>query len=500
MEIDKVPTEQLYQFPLKKNILIQGEYMIQFTNQLKSKIVFVTLLFLLINVLLIAQAPDLRQRRISITAQESSFSSVLSELAAISGVNIIVASDPAAAAASDQEQKISVSLKDVSVELALSNIVRSIGLSYRFVGENTFLVGPRDRIREEVGERSYIIELNHVQADRISKSFDSFGGQVTAIEGQNALMVYANPETYSEIMQRIAQLDVPQQHIEIRARLIEVSVNDSKRMGIDWSRLNRLTTIIAENPVNGEGVGLPWNYSDETGMLPHGDLYDFAKLPETQYFQKIDGFNDVGRFSRQLTAFDITLDWLLENNAAQLLTDARSTALNGEPADIFIGEVIPYVARDRENEYTVEREEVGIKLEILASVNNDGFVTVSLNTEASNVIGFIDGRLPRTRQRRANTTVTVPSGEKIHAGRLVSSDMINTTNKIPFLGDIPFIGGFFRHTVATAQNTDLVIEITTRIINIAEEQYEFDLDSRLGRELIRRKTDDDESGGNDDEV
>jgi len=475
----------------------QGEYMIQITNQTKSKIVFITLLFLLINVLLVAQPADLRQKKISITAKESSLSSVVTELADISGVNIVIASDPNITGP-ENEPKINVSLKDVSLELAISNIVRSAGLSYRFVGENTFLVGPRDRIKEEVGERSYIIELNHIQADKIVKSFESFGGKVTAIEGQNALMVYANPETYSEIMQRISQLDVPQQLIEIRARLIEISINDSKKVGVDWSRLNRLTTILAENPKNGDGVGLPWNYSDETGLLPHGDLYDLGKLPETQYFQKLDKFSDVGRFSRQLTAFDITIDWLLENNAAQLLTDTAVTALSGVPGQIFIGEVIPYVSFDRENEYNVEREEVGIRLVILATANKEGTITVTVAPEASNVIGLIDGRLPRTRKRHTETTVSVPNGEKVFAGKLLSSDLITTTNKFPILGDLPFIGHLFRHSVTMVQNTDLVIEITPRLINLAEEQYDFDLDNRLGRHLIKRMTDEESGGQNDD--
>ena len=465
----------------------------EITKLTTTKIVFITLLFLLINVCLIAQAPDLRQKMISITATEASFSSVLTELANISGVNIVISSDPSLSGP-DNELKINVTLKDVTVELALSNIVRAAGLSYRFVGENTFLVGPRDRIREEVGERSYIIELNHVQAEKVAKAFESFGGKVTAIEGQNALMVFANPETYSEIMQRITQLDIPQKLLEIRARLIEISITDSKKVGIDWSRLNRLTTIIAENPKNELGVGLPWNYSDETGLLPHGDLYDLGKLPENQYFQKINGFKDVGYMSRQLTAFDITLDWLLENNAAQLLTDVTVSSISGETGGIFIGDVIPYVSRDRENEYNVEREEVGIRLSILATVNKDGFITMVVEPEASNVTGFIDGRIPRTRMRTANTTVTVANGQKIFAGTLLSSDILTTTNKVPLLGDIPFLGALFKHKVSAVENTELVIEITPRIINVAEEQYDFELDERLGRHLIKRKVENNDQG------
>jgi len=59
---------------------------------------------------------------------------------------------------------------------------------------------------------------------------------------------------------------------------------------------------------------------------------------------------NIGHFSRQLTAFDITIDWLLENNAAHLLTDTRVTALNGEEATLHIGEVIPFVVTDNDKQ------------------------------------------------------------------------------------------------------------------------------------------------------
>ena len=459
--------------------------MIQTSNQSKFRVTLLTVLFLFVSIVLSAQALDIRQRRVTITAEDAPITSVLTTLATLSGANIVVATDPTTRDR-DTEQRTTVSLRDVPLELALDTIVRSAGLSYRLVGENLFLVGPRERIRVEVGERSFIIPLNNVNAEKVAGSFDSFGGTVSAIPGQNALMVFANPETYAEIRSRIAQMDVPQQQIEIRARLIEVSINDSKRLGIDWSRLNSLTTILAENPANADGIGLPWNYFDISGSEPHGNLHDLGRLPNAQYFQKIDGFNNVGHFSRQLTAFDITLDWLLENNAAKLLTDTRISALSGVEAEIFIGEVIPFVVMNNDREVQVERVEAGIKLPILATVNSDGLITATVSPEVSSVVDLVGGFVPRVKTRSASSTFTVPSGQKFHVGGLLSSNLITTSNKVPLLGGIPFIGRLFRHQVTYVQNTDLVIEITPRVINLAEEQYDFEVDSRLGRELIRR--------------
>jgi type II secretory pathway component GspD/PulD (secretin) len=401
------------------------------------------------------------------------------------GLNIVLSAD--IGTGDEREPLVTLSVRNEPFEQALSMAVQSVGLSYKFIGDRSILVGTRERLRTEVGERSYIIPLNNVRAEKIVRSFAAFGGDVSAIEGQNALMVYANPETYADIIARIEELDKPQMQIEIRARLIEISINDTKKLGIDWSRINQLTTILAENPVNYDGIGLPWNYSEETGRMPHGGLHDFGQLPNSQYFQRIDGFRNVGHYSRQLTAWDITLDWLLENNAAKLLTDARITAMNGEEAVFWVGEVIPFVVVDSDRNVQVEREETGIKLSIRPTINKDGQITASIEPEVSSVVDLVGGFVPRTKMRTLKTTVSVPNGQKIYAGGLLSSNLVTTTNKVPFLGDIPFIGGLFRHNYTAIQNTDLVIEITPRIINLAEEQFDYEIDSRLGNELIRRK-------------
>ena len=442
-----------------------------------------TLIILIIAIALNAQSQDLLQRRISITATDTPIASVLTTLGEIAGCNIVVATE---VATPGNERLVTVSLRNVPFETALSTIVQTVGLSYRFMGENTFIVGPRENMRIEVGERSYIIPLNYTQAEKIVKAFEPFGGNVIAIEGQNALMVYANPETYADIRARVTEMDIPQQQIEIRARLIEVNINDTKRMGIDWSKLNSLTTIIAENPVNQNGVGLPYNYFDETGALPFGNMTAFQRIPDQQYFQKIDGFSNVGRFSRQLTAFDITIDWLLENNAAKLLSEPRIIALNGEEAEIFIGEITPFVVMDSDKQVQVEREETGIRLVVRPTVNKDGQITAAIAPEVSSITDLVGGYVPRVRMRQARTIVTVPNGQKIHIGGLLSSNSVTTTNKVPFLGSIPLIGRFFQYQYNAIQNTDLVIEITPRLVNIAEEQYDYEVDSRMGRELIKR--------------
>lgn len=428
-------------------------------------------------------------KRVSYDADDASLSSVLTALARLSGANIVLAIEASADKEKQEEKRVTVHIKDVQIEQAVSLVARSAGLSYRVVGENTFLVGEKAKISEESGERTYVIQLNNISADKLSKALTNAPGKTVPIEGQNALLVVGNPDSYEQILGMVKGLDIPQKQIEIRVRLIEIQLSSAKKFGIDWSKLNHLTTILAEDPVNANGAGLPYNFTDETGFLPFGDPTDFEKMPEQQYFQRIDGFNNMGHFSRQLTAFDITIDWLLENNAAKLLTDTRVTAMNGEQAVIHIGEDVPYVAKNLENDFQVETVQVGIMLDVTPTINKDGQITAKISPEVSSIIDFVSGYIPRTKVRRVSSTVTVPDGKKIIVGGLLNSTITQKTTKLPLLGDIPILGKIFQHRYETMENTDLIMEITPRLISDNELIKEPIVDQRLSQRLIKYEGD-----------
>jgi len=435
-------------------------------------------------------------KRVSYDADDASLSSILTALARLSGANIVLAVETSADKDVKDEKKITVHIKDVQIEQAVSLVARSAGLSYRVVGENTFLVGEKAKISEESGERTYVIQLNNISADKLSKALTNAPGKTVPIEGQNALLLVGNPDSYEQILSMVKGLDVPQKQIEIRVRLIEVQLTSAKKYGIDWSKLNHLTTILAEDPVNAQGAGLPYNYTDETGYLPFGDPTDFEKMPEQQYFQKIGNFEDMGHYSRQLTAFDITIDWLLENNAAKLLTDTRVTAMNGEQAIIHIGEDVPYVAKNLENDFQVNTAQVGILLDVVPSINKDGQITAKISPEVSSIIDFVSGYIPRTKVRRISSTVTVPDGKKIIVGGLLNSTITQKTTKLPLLGDIPILGKIFQHRYETMDNTDLIMEITPRLITANEPVREPIVDKRLSQRLIKYEDEEDNEGQN----
>ncbi|MDP8204928.1 MAG: hypothetical protein P9L95_10400 [Candidatus Tenebribacter mawsonii] len=438
-----------------------------------------------------AEASDLLTKKITLDAEDASVATIISTMARLSDCNIVLAMETEAKDEKAEEKKITIHIKEVPIEQALSLVVKSIGLSYRLIGEKTFIVGERARIDEEIGERTYVMQLNYVDVNKIVNALSIMPGESIAIEGQNAILIRANPETFAEISNRIEEIDVPQKQIEIRARLIEISVTEAQKYGIDWAKLNSLTTILAENPKTASGTGLPYNFTDDTGETPYGDLSPFGQIPEDIYFQRMEDISDVGHFSRQLTAFDITVDWLMQNNAAKLLTDTRITALNGEEAEIHIGEVVPYIAEDNEKQIQVEREEVGIKLKVKPTVNSEGQITTRIEPEVSSVLELVGGYIPRTKVRKITTTVTVPDGKRIFIGGLLNTTMSTTVNKVPLLSSIPILGKLFQHKVNLMEKTDLIIEITPRVVTFDGDDYEIEIDEKLEKRLIKEKNSDD---------
>ncbi len=462
-------------------------------RKFKSHIALVLVLSFLACITLSAQQrrDPILDTKVTFNADDATLSSVFKALSRLSNTNIVLAIDQAGTA-EKEEKRVTININDVPIETAVSLVASSAGLSYRVIGSNTFLVGQKQNIMEEIGERSDIIFLNNLDAKKVSDALQNTSGKITPLEGQNALMVYGNPETFKEIEKLVKSIDTQQQQIEIRVRLIEVHLNEAKQIGVDWSKLNHLTTILAEDPVNQYGTGLPYNYADATGYLPHGDPTDFGVIPDEQYFQRINGFHDIGHFSRQLTAFDVTIDWLLENNAAQLLTDTRVTALNGELATMHIGEVVPFVVTDKENQLQVERSETGIILNVTPKVNKDGNITMNINPEVSSVTELVGGYIPRTKVRRVSSAVTVPNEHKIIVGGLLNSNITQKINKIPLLGDLPLIGKIFQHRYEMVENTDLIIEITPRLVSMQETAPTPKLDKRLTRTLIQYEEEEEE--------
>lgn len=159
-----------------------------------------------------AQAGALR-KPVTLNSVDEPLSSVLSTLARLSGTNIVLATDQAGTAAKEQK-RVTISIKDVPVETAVSLVAKSAGLSYKIYGDNTLLVGTQQNISESSGQSNHIIYLNNLDAVKVSAALANTDGTVVPLEGQNAIMVYGNTDAFESIRDLVQQIDVPQKQIE----------------------------------------------------------------------------------------------------------------------------------------------------------------------------------------------------------------------------------------------------------------------------------------------
>lgn len=407
---------------------------------------------------------------ITIKAVDSSLSGILSILADESGYNIVTGPKV------NSSERITINLVDTPIDQAIDMIVRAAGLSYEIQG-NSILIANADRLNSDVGISSHVIPLKYANAEDVVGLLANITEKITVDKAGNNLLVTVSPKKLAEIQTIIEEVDKPAIQIMLEAKLIEVALSNEDKEGIDWAKLSELTTIITES-----GVPLQLDGGGETASLLPGSSFStsteglvtetltpqaFQQLPSEMYFQRITGKS--AGFSRQLTAFEVTLDFLMKNNRADILTNSQVVTLNGHEATISMVDVVPYILSSGGlgGQVQVQREEIGIKLHILPTVNTDGYITTSVRPEVSSIFEFIgpDRNIPWVKKRQSTTTIRVMDNESIIIGGLLSLDKKKVEHRIPFLSSIPFIGErFFRHSSEIESKTDLVIQITPKII------------------------------------
>jgi len=390
---------------------------------------------------------------VTIHAEDAYLPGILTVLAKESGYNIVT--DPSV----NTQDKISIHLDDVPIEEAINLVVRAVGLGYEIVG-NSFLIADPKKLDKEVGITPHIIELKYADALEVKELLSDLSKQIQVDVSGNKLLINTSPRKIAEIKKVIEGIDVPAIQVLLETRLIEVALDIDKKLGIDWSKLAKYTNILAENAealTEGSGSVVP-----DPGAL--------GTLPATAPFNRLNEDNLIpGKFSRQMTAFDITLDFLIKDNKADILADSKLVTLNGREATIKMVDIVPYILSSGGvgGQVQVQREEVGIKLTVLPSVNMDGDITVKVETEVASIFEFIgpDRNIPRVKSRSSTTTIRVKDGESIIIGGLISKDRKNTVYKVPFLHKIPWIGKkLFTSTDLVDRKTDLIIQITPSVL------------------------------------
>ncbi len=381
---------------------------------------------------IIAQNFNLRDKSpITLTAKDANLSEILRVLAERSGMNFVVGEGV-------QREKITLILNRTPLDEAINLLVRAAGLSYEVIG-NSVLIADPDKLKEEVGLSSYVIELKYAQAKEVANMLKDLSSNVQVDEGGNRLICVTSPRVIIEIERIVKAIDHPYTLVLLETRLVEVSMDKLDQYGIKWSSLTPVSSGIT---------------------YPEGKV--------------IDGITKEN-WMRMPLQFDLQLDMLLQNGDARILMNSKLTTTNNREASLHIGEIIPYTVQSYNmsgsggfgGNMQIMKENVGVMITMTPHVNDENQITLTLAPEVSNIAGWKGqyGDIPLVRTRKANTTIRVENGQKVFLAGLLSEENTQTINKLPILGNIPLLGLLFQNRRDVISRKNLIIEVTPRIIN-----------------------------------
>ena len=273
----------------------------------------------------------------------------------------------------------------------------------------------------------------------------------------DSIIIITDEETNSQIGRVIETLDRPVPQVLIKVLFLEITHTDALDLGVEGS------------------------YDDRDGSGENDQfLTDFG----------IDAASQGGFYRILNQKLNVTLRALAQQGKLEVLSRPSVLARNNETATITIGQEVPFIRNSRITDEgqtinTVEYEDIGIILEVTPHITSDRLVEMevlpeisTLTAETVAISDTIDA--PVIAKRSAQTRVVVGDGKTVVIGGLMEDNETEAVRKVPFLGDIPYLGVLFRRTITSKAKTELLIFLTPHVIETVRE-----LDDRTEAEKAR---------------
>jgi general secretion pathway protein D len=212
---------------------------------------------------------------------------------------------------------------------------------------------------------------------------------------------------------------------------------------------------------------MEWTQNGKVGEANYKLGTDFGVANQVKNF---------GGYSTAVTGSDFTflLRALKDEGRLEVLSRPQIVTGDNKPGTINVGQRVPTITGSTVSTAgttvnTYGYEDVGIILSVTPKISPDGFVKMEIGTTNSAISSAVveinaDAKIPILNQRRANTTVTVQSGQSILIGGLIATTDDKRVKKMPLLGDIPWIGSLFRSTKTARDRKELLILLTPQVL------------------------------------
>ncbi|MNF36097.1 Type IV pilus biogenesis and competence protein PilQ precursor [compost metagenome] len=406
--------------------------------------------------------------KLSLNFQDIDVRSVLQLIADFTNLNLV---------ASDTVQGgITLRLQNVPWDQALDLVLKTKGLDKRKIG-NVLLVAPADEIaareRQELESQKQIAELaplrrellqvNYAKAADIAKLFQSVTsaeakiderGSITVDERTNNIIAYQTQDRLDELRRIVAQLDIPVRQVMIEARIVEANVDYDKSLGVRWGGSIQNKGNWNASGVNGSSttIGTPGSTSTNSPFVDMGTVGNTSGIG-------IALITDNVLLDLELTAMEKT-------GNGEIVSQPKVVTSDKETAKILKGTEIPYQEASSSGATSVSFKEASLSLEVTPQITPDNriIMEVKVTKDEPDYLNKVQD-VPPIKKNEVNAKVLVNDGETIVIGGVFSNTQSKVVDKVPFLGDVPYLGRLFRRDVVSDSKSELLVFLTPRIMN-----------------------------------
>ncbi|MBF0434276.1 MAG: type II secretion system secretin GspD [Magnetococcales bacterium] len=328
------------------------------------------------------------------------------------------------------------------------------------VSGNTRVIGLKYAKAEELAKVLANMGENYLKENKQEKQQGSSLVNVQAYAGDNSLVISAPADLLRSMTEVVRVLDRRRRQVQVKAIIAEVTNDKVAELGVQWGWLQN----------NGNGMVSGTNFPTANPSL----MQMLGAAQNTTTSAAVTTLNSVaGLFVGETKANNISaLLRALKNDAdTNILSTPSIVTLDNEEAEIIVGQEVPFITSNTTNNagnpfQTITRENVGLSLKVKPLVTDGDTVRLDIKQEVSSLDSVSNVRLAdaATKKRSIKTSVLVEDQQILVLGGLIQNNMQQTTAKVPFLGDLPYLGTMFRAESSTDTKTNLMVFLRPQIL------------------------------------
>jgi type IV pilus assembly protein PilQ len=393
---------------------------------------------------------------------------------------------------------VTLRLKDVPWDQALDIIMQAKGLGVKKTG-NVLWVAPKDELaakekseleaKAQVADlepmRTQSFQLNYTKAEDIAKSLSGQQSTSTAASGAstsatrllskrgsviseartNQLFVTDIPAKLEEVGQMISRIDIPVRQVMIEARIVEAEDTFGRSLGVKLGTNGTTSTT---------GVAVAGNYTslgDVTGKTSSASAYSDTQFVNLAANTSASAFGGSSAATFALSLFgagagrllNLELSALEAEGRGKLVSSPRVITADQVKALIEQGTELPYQSATSSGATSIQFRKANLKLEVTPQITPEGSIILDVDVNKDSV-GQVTSAGYAINTKHVKTQVLVENGGTVVIGGIFQVDETEATNKVPVLGDIPYLGALFRNKTRSTSKTELLVFLTPKVI------------------------------------